>query len=158
MNSAATSHDPAVCDWSTLKLPDAWPDRLCLSRPRGFVALLWSVIRKRRRVTIPADMPGAAKLPKYLLQEFHNLPNGNYSKRFTHGYVTGFDRMMLGEMQNIRRRIAAYLHDCRSVLDVGTAGGNTANALAAHGIPEVWAIDPSPERLPVRHIFARVRL
>jgi ubiquinone/menaquinone biosynthesis C-methylase UbiE len=102
------------------------------------------VIRKRRRVTLPPDMPGAATLPKYLLQEFHHLPNGNYSKRFTEGYITGFDRMMLGEMQSMRRRISEYLHGCKSVLDVGTAGGNTAAALAQSGVPEVWAMDPSP--------------
>jgi len=153
MNNLAASHDPAACDWSALELPDAWPDRLCLSRPHGLIALLWSVIRKRRRVRLPDGMPGAATLPKYLLQEFHHLPNGNYSKRFTHGYITGFDRMMLGEMQNMRRRIAKYLRGCRSVLDVGTAGGNTAAAISAQGIPDVWAIDPSPYLL--QHAAAR---
>ena len=144
MNTFATAHDPVVCDWSAVELPDAWPDRLCLSRPQGLLAFLWSVIRKRRRVALPQDMPGAGALPRYLLQEFHHMPNGNYSKRFTRGYITGFDRMMLGEMQSMRRRIADYLRNCKSVLDVGTAGGNTAAAVAHHGVAEVWAMDPSP--------------
>lgn len=142
--STSSSNDPVVPDWPALQLPDAWPDRLRLTRPHEFFALLRKLLGRRQRVEIPQDMPGASQLPKYVLQEFHHLPNGNYSKKFTHGYITGFDRMMLGRMRQARQRIAHYLQSCRSVLDVGTAGGRTAAMLKQHGVPEVWAIDPSP--------------
>lgn len=128
-----------------MSLPDTWPDRLRLRNPHA----LWRIARgllgwRRRRVQIPDDLPGRAALPKYLLQEFHNLPNGNYSKRFTRGYITGFDRVMLGHMRQARRRIAHYLRGCRAVLDVGSAGGRTAGALREAGVPEVWGLDASP--------------
>ena len=101
----------------------------------------------RRKVELPQDLPLADALPDYLLQEFHGLPNGNFSKRFVSGYTTGFDASMLGEMNAARARIATYLQGCDSVLDVGTAGGRTAATLKEHGIRDVWAIDPSPYML-----------
>lgn len=136
--------DPVVPDWGNLALPDTWPDQLRLTRPKDLWRLVRALLGKRKRVTIPAEMPGADALPKYVLQEFHGLPNGNYSKRFTEGYVNTFDRMMLGRMHQARKRMASYLAGCQSVLDVGTAGGGTAAVLQRHGIPDVWAIDPSP--------------
>lgn len=145
--------DPRVPDWRNLQLPDAWPDRLRLSHPVDIVRLFRNVFARRRRVRIPPGMPGAESLPKYLLQEFHHLPNGNYSKRLTHGYITGFDVAMLGSMTTARSRVAAQLRDCGSVLDVGTAGGRMAAALRARGVPEVWALDPSPYLL--QHAAAR---
>lgn len=141
---AAAAQDPRVPDWSSLNLPETWPDRLDLRSPRGWWRLLRSVAGKRRPVQLPADMPGCAALPKYILQEFHNLPNGNYSKRFTRGYITGFDLVMLGRMQRARRRIAEYLRPCRAVLDAGSGGGRTAAMLKHSGINEVWGLDPSP--------------
>lgn len=137
------SADPPVPDWTNLELPDAWPDRM-LADPRQAWRLLACVFGRRKRVEVPSDMPGREWLPKYILQEFHNLPNGNYSKRLTHGYITGFDRLMLGRMRGAREHIARALRDCRSVLDVGCAGGRTAGALKASGIPDVWGLDPSP--------------
>jgi ubiquinone/menaquinone biosynthesis C-methylase UbiE len=89
-------------------------------------------------------MPGVEALPKYIFQEFHNLPNGNYSKRLTHGYITGFDRLMLGCLNKVRQQIATELQTCGSALDIGTAGGRTAAALKAQGINDVWGMDPSP--------------
>jgi ubiquinone/menaquinone biosynthesis C-methylase UbiE len=83
-------------------------------------------------------------LPKYLLQEYHHLPNGNYSKRLTKGYITGFDKLMLGTMTQARQCLAQWLRSCRSVLDVGTAGGRTAAAVLAQGCDDVWGLDPSP--------------
>ena len=84
--------DPEVPAWASLSLPDGWPDRLRLSRPRD----LWTFLRKLLlrhvgKVELPVDLPLATDLPKYLLLEFHNLPNGNYSKKITHGYSTAFD-------------------------------------------------------------------
>jgi ubiquinone/menaquinone biosynthesis C-methylase UbiE len=136
--------DPRVPDWLSLELPDTWPDRLDLRRPRHLWQFLRCIAGKRQRVRLPDDLPGLDALPKYVLQEFHNLPNGNYSKKVTRGYITGFDRVMLGQMRRARGRLAGFLRGCRSALDVGCAGGRTAQALKASGIPEVWGIDPSP--------------
>lgn len=131
-------------DWSAVRLPDTWPDRLDLRSPINLCRFLARVLGPRRRPEIPADMPGRELLPKYILQEFHNLPNGNYSKKITRGYITGFDRVMLGHMQRARRRLAEYLRGCRAALDVGSAGGRLAAELKAVGVPEVWGLDPSP--------------
>ncbi len=145
MNGASIKPtDPAVPDWHHLSLPDSWADRLNLWCPPHLLKLGRHVFGKRRRVAIPEGMPGSNLLPKYLLQEFHHLPNGNYSKRFTLGYINGFDRLMLGTMTSARQCLANWLRDCTSVLDVGTAGGRTAAAVQAQGVTDVWGIDPSP--------------
>jgi ubiquinone/menaquinone biosynthesis C-methylase UbiE len=125
-------------------LPDTWPDRLDLRHPVNLWRFLRRVFGAPGRVEIPVDLPGRELLPKYILQEFHNLPNGNYSKKITQGYITGFDRVMLGHMRHARRHIAEYLRGCRSALDVGSAGGRLAGALKTAGVAEVWGLDPSP--------------
>lgn len=135
--------DPPIPDWINVNLPDTWPDEL-IANPLTAWRVIAHTFGKRRRVQVPDAMPGRDWLPKYILQEFHNLPNGNYSKRLTHGYITGFDRLMLGRMAQARTRITDALRDCTSVLDVGCAGGRTAGSLKASGISEVWGIDPSP--------------
>jgi ubiquinone/menaquinone biosynthesis C-methylase UbiE len=135
--------DPPVPDWINLNLPDTWPDELFTSPLKAW-RLVARTFGRRRRVEVPDDMPGRELVPKYVLQEFHSLPNGNYSKRLTHGYITGFDRMMLGRMTHARTRIAKSLHGCRSVLDVGCGGGRTAGLLKAGGVDDVWGMDPSP--------------
>jgi ubiquinone/menaquinone biosynthesis C-methylase UbiE len=139
----ARTPDPAVPDWVNLTLPDTWPDQLIRS-PLTAWRLLARTLGKRRRVEVPQDMPGRDWLPKYNLQEFHSLPNGNYSKHLTHGYITGFDRLMLGRMARARAHIADALGTCSSVLDVGCGGGRTAGLLRARGNEDVWGMDPSP--------------
>ena len=68
--------------WAQLELPDAWPDALDLRRPRDLWRFLTKVLLRRlSRVRLPPDLPLNVALPEYLLLEFHNLPNGNYSKR-----------------------------------------------------------------------------
>lgn len=135
--------DPSAPDWSGIELPDTWPDRLDLRKPRQLLQLLRSG-KRRRRVQLPEQMPGAERLPKYLLQEFHNLPNGNYSRNISRGYITGFDRVMLGHMTTARTRLAKFLRDCDSAIDIGCGGGRTAGALHANGVRDVWGLDPSP--------------
>lgn len=147
--------DPDVLDWANLPLPDSWTDQLKLWYPWDLLKLLRHVMTKRQRVQLPAGMPGEEQLPKYLLQEFHHLPNGNYSKQLTHGYITGFDRLMLGTTRSARAYLAERLCDCNSVLDIGTAGGRTAAALKAQGINDVWGLDPSPYLL--QHAARRFR-
>ncbi|MBK8287308.1 MAG: class I SAM-dependent methyltransferase [Cellvibrionales bacterium] len=145
-----TMHDHTAPDWSAITLPDTWPDSLDLRRPRD----LWRLIRHalgfdNKPVQLPAGVPGADTIPKYVLQEFHNLPNGNYSRRFTRGYITGFNRVMLGEIRKSHIQIAQQLAANTairngSVLDVGCGGGGLAGALQQAGIPDVWGLDPSP--------------
>ncbi len=143
------SLDPVVVDWASVVLPDAWPDRLDLRVPSHVVAYLRRQFGSRRRVELPADLPGAADLPGYLRQEFHHLPNGFYSKRLTDAYARWFDRFMLGETVRARRWIAAQLDGCRTALDAGCGTGRLAGALRASGIDDVWGLDPSPYLLQI---------
>ncbi|WP_317930871.1 class I SAM-dependent methyltransferase [Halioxenophilus sp. WMMB6] len=137
--------DPRVPDWRSLSLPDAWPDSLNFRNPKELFAFLVQMAGKsRQRVEIPADMPGANRIPKYILQEFHNLPNGNYSKRITRGYITGFDRMMLGSLNKVRQQVVGVMRGLQSVVDIGCGGGHLANALQRAGVADVWGVDPSP--------------
>lgn len=136
--------DPIVVDWSTAVLPDAWVDQLDLRHPLGVAAYVWSWFGPRRKVQLPEHLPGADRLPTYLRQEFHHLPNGVYSKRHADGYARWFDRLMLGRTVQARARLAAALAGSRAVLDVGCGTGGLAAAMEAAGIPEVWALEPSP--------------
>jgi ubiquinone/menaquinone biosynthesis C-methylase UbiE len=141
----ASVSDPPVLDWATRELPDAWPDALTSRRVRELCQAAVRVLRgPHGRVTLPDSMTGAEGVPRYALQEFHNLPNGNYSKHVTHGYSKGFDIAMLGVMASRRRAIAEALADCACVLDLGCGGGHTAGALLERGSAEVWGLDPSP--------------
>lgn len=141
----ARDGDVSSLDWAAIDLPDAWPDRLNLLRPADLVLFLKYVTGFRRsKVVLPEGMPGIERIPRYVLQEFHNLPNGNYSKKITQGYVIGFDRAMLGRMEAAREEIAQAMSHCRSVLDVGCGGGRLAAALKRVGVEDVWGLDPSP--------------
>ncbi|HTE40176.1 MAG TPA: class I SAM-dependent methyltransferase [Steroidobacteraceae bacterium] len=137
-------YDPSVPEWLHMELPDTWPDRLNLLRPQDWLRLARALFGRPGRPEIPSNLPGREKLPKYLVHEFHGLPNGNFSKRITRGYITGFDHVMLGRMRLARQNIVAVMKGCRSVLDVGCGGGQTAALLHAAGIVDVWGIDPSP--------------
>jgi ubiquinone/menaquinone biosynthesis C-methylase UbiE len=139
--------DPEVRDWRRVELPDTWPDRLSLRRPSQIWRWIRAILGGRQRVELPAGLPGVELLPRYTLEAFHNLPNGNYSKSGTRNYLLGFEQVMLGQMKRARRRLAGYLAGSRSALDVGTGGGRTAAALHESGITDVWGIDPSPYML-----------
>lgn len=137
--------DPEVPDWGSIELPKTRVDEYDFRRPDHLVRVIREVFGKRRKsVELPEDMPGRDLIPKYVLQEFHNIPNGNYSQHFTRGYVTGFDRMMLGVMTSAREYMAKQLGECQSVLDAGCSGGKTAAALRQVGIADVWGLDVSP--------------
>jgi ubiquinone/menaquinone biosynthesis C-methylase UbiE len=144
-SAIVTGDDPPVPDWRTLVLPDAWPDRLDFRKPADLWRLLAQIFNKKRPgVNLPAEMPGRERIPNYVLREFHNLPNGNYSKRITRGYVTGFEWVMMGSMGRVRQAVADEMHNSGSVLDVGCGGGRMADALKRAGVDDVWGIDPSP--------------
>lgn len=137
--------DPLVPDWHELTLPDTWPDNLNFGNPRELFPFLKKLLcRSRSMVSVPSDMPGIGQIPRYVLQEFHNLPNGNYSKRFTRGYITGFDRLMLGSLALVREHVAQWMSGLDSVVDIGCGGGHMAGALQRVGIDDVWGVDPSP--------------
>ena len=142
--AAGPGGDPVVPDWEALELPPSWVDALDLRRVRDLWRLLRLVFGKRRPVVLPDDLPGRDRIPAYALQEFHNLPNGNYSNGLSRGYITGFDKSMLGTTHTARARLARELAGAGSALDVGCAGGETAAALGQAGIEDVWGLDPSP--------------
>ncbi len=145
MNKNVLFQDPVAPDWSTVELQDSWADQLNLSSIEGWRELVRAFGRERRQpVQLPPQDAFNLRIPKYVLQEFHNLPNGNYSRRFSRGYITGFDVSMLGTVGKARAWIAQQLRDCHAVLDVGTAGGRTAAAIRAVGVAQVWGVDPSP--------------
>lgn len=139
------AQDPQVPDWQNLELPDAWPDLMDFSKPFNVWRLIRRALKKNRgTVEIPESMPGKQIIPKYVLLEFHNLPNGNYSKCITRGYIKSFERVMLGAMDRARGKVARQMHGLQSVLDVGCTGGRMANAVNQVGVPDVWGLDPSP--------------
>lgn len=132
-----------------MKLADTWVDS------GGFLRLqTWrSIFARRRPVALPESLPGGASIPKYVLQEFHNLPNGNYSNLLTPGYITGFDFSMLGRVRPVREWMAEQsAASGAALLDVGTSSGKTAAAARRRGVTDVWGLDPSPYLL--RHAAA----
>lgn len=143
--------DPVAPDWSAVALPPGWPDALQMSRPRDFLRLAASVWRGAGAVELPAGLPVRSVLPAYLLQEFHRLPNGNYSLKLTHAYSHAFDVTMLGRMRRVRGEMAGLVarHGARCAIDLGCGSGRLAAALAKGGIPEVWGLDASPYLLRV---------
>lgn len=136
--------DPEVPVWADIELPDAWPDKLHLASWTGVKEFWLEVFANKKK---PVQLPVALdhyNIPKYALQEFHNIPNGVYSRRFSRGYITGFDISMLGELRQVRGWISEQLQPGASFLDLGCAGGKLAAALKCAGGQDVWGIDPSP--------------
>lgn len=135
----------AITSWENTVLPESWADRLDLRRPGD----LWQffrkvVLRRVERVKLPDGLSVNVQIPKYALLEFHNLPNGNYSKNITRGYSTGFDHAMLGEMRRGRAVLADALKDCSIVVDVGCGAGRSSQSLHDAGVAKVIGLDASP--------------
>ncbi|WP_084591589.1 class I SAM-dependent methyltransferase [Gilvimarinus agarilyticus] len=142
-----TTADPTVPDWASLSLPETWADRLNLKSVAGLVKFFRLILGKPQRVQVDQSDPLFANIPRYALQEFHNLPNGNYSSRISRGYITGFDPSMLGFMQATRRAMAARVVGSQAVLDIGTGGGKLAAQVHRAGVADVWGVDVSPYML-----------
>lgn len=143
------SIDP-VADWAKLELPNAWPDELNWTLPSSLGLIVRKLAGKsRERVVLPAGIPNADIIPKYVLQEFHNLPNGNYSKRIGRGYANGFDHAMLGTLKQGRKQVAEALRGAQNVLDLGCGAGHMAAALRSVGVEHIWGLDPSPYLLQI---------
>jgi len=137
-------HYPDTPDWATLELAPTWADELRLYTPRGLWRFLRAVFGAPQKVRVDTNQPLLGSIPRYALQEFHSLPNGNYSHKVSHGYITGFDIAMLGQVQKIRALMALRVASCSSVLDLGTAGGKLAGTIKAQGVGDVWGVDVSP--------------
>jgi ubiquinone/menaquinone biosynthesis C-methylase UbiE len=139
--------------WTRTELPETWVDRMSIVTARG----LWTYVtgpfrsffKRPRPVDLPKGMPGLARLPAYLLQEFHGMPNGYYSRHMALAYARGFEVVMLGRMRELRERVAERLAGCRSVLDVGCGAGRLTEAVRARGVRDVWGVDPCPYALAV---------
>lgn len=143
-NTTSTPLNTVVTDWATIDLPDAWPDQIA-SNWRRIAMVISNMVRKKvQRVQLPEDMPGRDRLPKYLLQEFHHLPNGNYSKTISRGYANSFNKAMLGSMTAARAEIAQRFLSCKRVLDIGCGAGHLTGAMQSAGINKIWALEPSP--------------
>src|SRR5439155_7723067 len=133
--AAAQPTHPGALDWATVDLPNTWPDTY---RLRRLMRLARSPLSRPRRVELPPGLPGAGTLPRYLLREFHNLPNGYYSHRVSTGYARLFDVIMVGTLRRARRQMAQRLAHLHSVLDVGCGAGQLASELERSGVPDVW--------------------
>lgn len=150
MNSNVTTTN----NWTELELPDSWADRLDLRKPSHLWHFLQKVLLRRlTHVELPSGLPLNVPIPKYILQEFHNLPNGNYSKKITRGYSRGFDLVMLGTLKKDRRAMAEALNGCTAVVDIGCGSGPSTQALAETAIHEIVGLDASPYLL--QHAAAR---
>lgn len=127
--------------WREVELPNAWPDQFSL---KVFKIIQQLVTKKVNRLELPENLPGAENLPKYLLQEFHSLPNGNYSKHITAGYVRSFDRLMLHTLTRQRRLMAERYANAELAIDLGCGGGQMAAAFKKAGVKQVWGVEASP--------------
>lgn len=136
--------DPQPPDWASVSLPETWADQLRFYTPGGLTRLGRALFGKARPVQVDRSHPLLASIPRYALQEFHNLPNGNYSRTLSRGYVTGFDISMLGHINRLRRKMAQRVAHCRSVLDLGTSGGKLAAEVKTAGVADVWGVDVCP--------------
>lgn len=135
----------SVVAWAITPLPESWADQLDLRRPRDIWQFFRKVVlRKLERVKLPDGLPLNVEIPKYALLEFHNLPNGNYSKKITRGYSNGFDHAMLGEMRIARRALAGSLSACHKIADIGCGGGHSSQVLRDAGVADVTGLDASP--------------
>ena len=143
-NTTSITLHTAGTDWANISLPDAWPDQITSNWRRIAIVVSNMVRKKVQRVKLPYAMPGREHLPKYILQEFHHLPNGNYSKTITRGYANSFNKAMLGSMTAARAEIAQRLASSKCVLDIGCGAGHLIGALQSVGIPEICALEPSP--------------
>lgn len=154
MSDATTYSDPVIPDWDNIELPNTWADEFNLANPLHLVKFIKQVHSgTRKAIDLPNDLMGQEKIPKYVRQEFHGLPNGNYSNTISHGYITGFDISMLGLVNAARKTLVEHCKGANSILDVGCGGGKTALAAQQSGIQDVWGLDPSPYLL--RHTAKR---
>ena len=138
--------DPVPRDWANIELPDSWVDELNILRPSHFWKYFRRVAVAGHPVDVPPDLPGVSELPGYLLQDFHRMPNGTYSKNGAEGYRRWFNLTMLGEDgTRAPQDHGALSRGARDpCLDLGCGAGDLAGALRESGIEDVWALDPCP--------------
>lgn len=138
ISNTSIDQDPPVTRWEMISLPDSDIDQ------RPLLDAVFQVFKPRQKVSIPNTLPGKDIIPPYILQEFHNMPNGNYSNKLAPGYIAGFDLWMMGTMRKARKKISDRFNADDAVLDVGCGGGKLSGMLKAANLKEVWGLDPSP--------------
>lgn len=143
-SSEIRSSDPLPLGRDAPDLPPAWPDELDLRLPWNAARFLAAIFGRRRAVHLPAQLPGAERIPRYVLQEFHRLPNGFYSRRVANGYARQFDRTMLGATVEARKAIVSRAGQAECVLDLGCGDGKLAQSFVDSGARDVWALDACP--------------
>ncbi len=143
MDALTNKQIPPQPDWAGMALPDTWPDQVSFGRPASIWRVLRHVLGRPKPLQLSPELPGLAQIPRYALQEFHGLPNGNYSNHITKGYLRGFELVMLHSTGRARVALAQELAGAQRVLDVGTGGGAMAALLQQQGA-EVWGLEPSP--------------
>ena len=139
--------DPETINWCEITLPQTWTDDLTEKHLILGVMQLFkqAFFKQRKAVILPSDLMGSKLIPKYAQQEFHNIPNGNYSCALASGYIKGFDFFMLNKMTASRQAVAqALIKDSVSVLDIGCGGGQMSKCFIDAGIKDVWGVDISP--------------
>ncbi len=147
MNLEPANSTQHPVDWANVQLPVPWPDQLDLARPSHFYRTVKHLFGPRKPVELPPNTPGALQLPGYLLQEFHHLPNGNFSSFYADGYLWAFDATMLGLSRGMRAKIAERLKHHHAVLDIGCSGADLAAACRRAGVADVVGLDASPYML-----------
>lgn len=139
-----------VANPQTWDLPKVAADDIQLASPYGAMLLIRGAIRGLMRrgsvIELPPQFPGR-RLPSYLLQEFHGVPNGYYSTQLSRSYARGFELVMLGRMRGARRRMAEHVVGAHPVLDVGCGAGALARAMREAGATDIVGFDPSPYSL-----------
>ncbi len=140
-------HAGAIVDWAAVALPKPWLNQLDLARPSDLIRVVKHLFGPRKPVELAPNTPGTLALPAYLLQEFHHLPNGNFSSFYADGYLWAFDATMLGLSRRMRASIAKRLKDHEAVLDIGCSGADLAAAVRDAGVEDVVGLDASPYML-----------
>src|SRR4051812_22417491 len=107
-----------------LNLPSTSFDELLPFGPTYLFTLLSKFLRLNlSKITLSENLTGKNIIPSYALQDFHSLPFGYYSNSFPSGYGVGFNVLMLGEMNRVRKNLAAEFAGCEKVLDLGCGEG-----------------------------------
>ena len=144
---------PKEVHWSSVELPIGWPDKGNRRGWFGFKLAAQTVAKtlfgRQRPVQLAPGLPHEIYLPDYLLVEFHNMPNGYYSKTMAWGYHEFFSRSMWGALEDSCNWLIDHYVGCNTFLDLGCGSGRLAKAALAAGAKEAYGLDPCPYLLRI---------